>query len=111
MYALEALLIVLIPKWCAITIDCVSGDVCDLFHTQGHRTQTCFIPSVHEVEHTVPATGDVCVGYVVCITTCLCMQVTWGKNLILSMCVVAIVCCANTRMCMCVYMCIQMYST
>ena len=55
MYALEALLIVLIPKWCAITIDCVSGDVCDLFHTQGHRTQTCFIPSVHDVEHTVPA--------------------------------------------------------
>ena len=35
---------------------------------------TCFIPSVHDVEHTVPATGDVCVGYVVCITTCLCMQ-------------------------------------
>ena len=25
---------------------------------------TCFIPSVHDVEHTVPATGDVCVGYV-----------------------------------------------
>ena len=35
---------------------------------------TCFIPSVHDVEQTVPATGDVCVGYVVCITTCLCMQ-------------------------------------
>ena len=35
---------------------------------------TCFIPSVHDVEHTVPATGDVCVGYVVCITTCLFMQ-------------------------------------
>ena len=34
----------------------------------------CFIPSVYDVEHTVPATGDVCVGYVVCITTCLCMQ-------------------------------------
>ena len=32
---------------------------------------TCFIPSVHDVEHTVPATGDVCVGYVVCITTYL----------------------------------------
>ena len=35
---------------------------------------TCFIPSVHDVEHTVPATGDVCVGYVVCFTTRLCMQ-------------------------------------
>ena len=35
---------------------------------------TCFILSVHDVEHTVPATGDVCVGYVVCFTTCLCMQ-------------------------------------
>ena len=36
---------------------------------------TCFVPSVHDVEHTVPATGDVCVGYVVCITTCLCSNV------------------------------------
>ena len=35
---------------------------------------TCFIPSVHDVEHTVPTTGDVCGRYVVCITTCLCMQ-------------------------------------
>ena len=34
---------------------------------------TCFIPSVHDVEHTVPVTGDVSVGYVVCITTFLCM--------------------------------------
>ena len=55
--------IVPIHKWCASTIDCVSGDVCDLF-----------IPCVHDVEHTIPATGDVCVGYVVCITTCMCMQ-------------------------------------
>ena len=23
---------------------------------------TCFIPSVHDVEHTEPTTGDVCVG-------------------------------------------------
>ena len=36
MCALEALLIVLIHKWCASTIDCVSGDACDLFHTQRH---------------------------------------------------------------------------
>ena len=35
---------------------------------------TCFIPSVHDVEHTVPTTGDVCGRYVVCITTRLCMQ-------------------------------------
>ena len=51
------------PKWCANIIDCVSG-MCVI----------CFLPSVRDVEHTVPATGDVCVGYAVCITTCLCMQ-------------------------------------
>ena len=34
MCALETLLIVLLHKWCASTIDCVSGDACDLFHTQ-----------------------------------------------------------------------------
>ena len=60
---LEALLIALIPNGVlALSIVCL-----------GERV-TCFIPSVHDVEHTVPATGDVCVGYVVCITTCLCMQ-------------------------------------
>ena len=58
---LEALLIVLIPNGVlALLIVCLG--------------MTCFMPSVHDVEHTVPATGDVCVGYVVCITTCLCMQ-------------------------------------
>ena len=60
---LEALLIALIPNgMLAILIVCLGMCV------------TCFIPSVHDVEHTVPATGDVCVGYVVCITTCLCMH-------------------------------------
>ena len=35
MCALEALLIVPIHKWCnGSTIDCVSGEACDLFHTQ-----------------------------------------------------------------------------
>ena len=59
---LEALLIALIPNgMLAILIVCL-----------GERV-TCFIPSVHDVEQTVPATGDVCVGYVVCITTRLCM--------------------------------------
>ena len=54
-------MIVLIHKW-------YDSIVCLGMHV------TCFIPSVHDVEHTVPATGDVCVGYVVCTTTCLCMQ-------------------------------------
>ena len=42
MCALEALLIVLIHKWCASTstIDCMSGAASDLLHT-----------SVHDVEH------------------------------------------------------------
>ena len=60
---LEALLIALIPNGVlALSIVCLEEGV------------TCFISCVHYVEHTVPATGDVCVGYVVCITTCLCMQ-------------------------------------
>ena len=57
MCALEALLIVLIHN----------GMLAQLIACLG---MTCFIPSVHDVEHTVPATGDVCVVYVVCITTC-----------------------------------------
>ena len=52
------------PKWCASIIDCVSGGACDLFHILCTLCRT----------HSIPATGDVCVGYVVCITTCLCMQ-------------------------------------
>ena len=41
--ALEALLIVLIHKWYVITIDCTSGDVCDLFHTQCTCVYRCTV--------------------------------------------------------------------
>ena len=40
---------------------CTNGVLALLIVRLGMRV-TCFIPSVHDVEHTVPATGDVCVG-------------------------------------------------
>ena len=43
MCVLEALLIILIHKWCASTIDCVSGDACDMFHTCATCAYRCTV--------------------------------------------------------------------